>query len=372
MMKIKRVNIKQKIFIIMNKLKLLSISLLVVIIGFVACNKEKLQNSNSISESTFKVGTSIDFSNISIEEKGFEGTNGSVKILAFKDMSTFKATLSELERQTREYDSSFVASYNNLDEDALNEKEEEIGFNDEQPLLDFEEHFGFYSLRRHVLEAEEQWLNHEVLDENSDPTSNYDYLFDEEMALLNRDAEVIIGESIYKLIDSGYYEIIDGDINTLSILDNISPENVLPDNVVYNDGSSNCSSCRSGGCNSNKRKSGKKTSGKYRIKWVLSHWTHAWGRRVMAKTKNYKKRGWRWKKYTAYCKARVYGSISDSNNNADCSKQLVFNTSNGYYAEAVAKKVKHPISVQTKTKSGWVKGYFYGIGGISTTQTLTW
>ena len=80
----------------------------------------------------------------------------------------------------------------------------------------------------------------------------------------------------------------------------------------------------------------------------------------------------RWEKYTTYCKARVYGSISDATNNGDCSKQLVFNTSNGYYADAVAKKVKHKITVQTKTKSGWVKGYSYGAGRISNTKALTW
>ena len=38
----------------------------------------------------------------------------------------------------------------------------------------------------------------------------------------------------------------------------------------------------------------------------------------------------------------------------------------------VAKKVKHKIRVQTKTQSGWVKGYHYGAGGIIHNSVLTW
>ena len=375
MLKIERVSISQlKLIYILNKIKILAIGLIVVLIGFVACKKVKLQDSitSTNSEFTFKITSEINYSDITIKTKGFKGENGSVKILAFKDMNSFKATLSELERQTKEYNSAFVSLYSNLDDEDLNAKEEEIGFDDEKPLSDFEHHFNFISLRNKIVNEEEEWLNHEVLDENNDPTDQFDFLFNEEMTLLNRDAEVIIGGSVFKLVNNGYYEIFDGDIQTLSSLENISSNDVLPENVLFVDGNSNCSSCKSGGCNSNKRNSGKKNSGSYRIKWVVSHWTNPWERRVAAKTKNYKKRGWRWKKYTTYCKARVYGSISDLSNNANCSKQLVFNIANGYYAEDVEKKVKHKITVQTKSKSGWVKGYFYGAGGISHNKTLTW
>jgi len=330
----------------MKLIKFYAIGLALIIIGFVACQKEKLHNPTNSSEFQYDVKSQINFSSIETKSKGFKSSNGSDQILVFKDMETFKATLSELERQTRELDSAFVEFYKDLDEEAINEKEEEIGFNEEKPLFDFENTVGFNSLHQKIAIEEEQWLNQEELNMENDPDNHF--IFENELqSLLNADGEVMIGKSIYKLTEDGYFEIIDGDLKTLSLLDdNNNDKNSLPENVIFV--GDNCSSCKASGCNSNKRNSSYKSSGSYRIKWVVSHWTYPWGRRVASKVDNYKKKKNRWKKYRTYCWARVYGSISDAAGNCDGS--VTFNTSSGVYASANAKHVEHKISVSTKTK----------------------
>lgn len=140
-------------------------------------------------------------------------------------------------------------------------------------------------------------------------------------------------------------------------------------NVIYAGNAVNCSTCKDNNCKSSKRNSGYKKSGSYRLKWVVSHWTYPWSRRVAAKVDNYKKKGISWKKYRTSCFARVYGDISNAE--GECNGKVTFNTSSGVHASTNARHVEHKIQVATKTKSGWVKAHFYG-AGISHSKTLTW
>lgn len=77
------------------------------------------------------------------------------------------------------------------------------------------------------------------------------------------------------------------------------------------------------------------------------------------------------KKYRTFTNTMVYGYISDVNadGDADCSNQLNFNP-NSYSASGTKKSLTHKISVSTKTKSGWIKGYHSG--ATTYTSTLTW
>lgn len=284
--------------------------------------------------------------------------------------------MSKLERQTHELDSAFIKTYEYLDEEALNDKEEELGFNEQKPLFDFADYFGFQSLHKKIAVEEEVWLDNEELDLANDPDDHF-IIEDELRALLNTDAEVQIGTSVYKFVENGYFEITNGDISTLSLLERTFenyeslPENVIFEgNLVPLTNSSDCDSGRRKGdykFNSNKDR---------RIKWKVSHVTYPWNRFVIAKTKNYKKKRRRWKKYRTYCMAQVYGHISgvDSDGNADCSVKVQFNyKGSNYYASSNNKKrVKHKLPVSTKTKSGWVKGYHSGGGGITYDSVLTW
>lgn len=78
-------------------------------------------------------------------------------------------------------------------------KEEELNFDAEKPLTDFENQVGLNSLRRKYLAEEEIWLNNETLNDLADPDNKSEYSFDEnEQAVLNRYSEVQIGTKIIK------------------------------------------------------------------------------------------------------------------------------------------------------------------------------
>lgn len=340
---------------------------LAVFLSGISCQKDKKEETQDL-DSSFNIQSNIDYSKIAIISKGFRGNNGSSQMLHFKDIKSVKQTISELERQVKDLDHAFVKKYSNLDEEAINVKEDEIKFNEEKPLLDFNKQLNFKSLYKKISTEEEEWLRQDELDFDNDPDNHF-ILEDEVRAILNTDAELMIGDKIYKYNKDGYFEIANGSLKILAELSNgVSNYFSLPNNVKFvgDDGS------RGDGCNSNKRNSDKKDDGDKRMKWVVSHWTHVWGRRVAAKVDNYKKRKWSgWKKYRTYCVAKVYGHISDSD--GDCDAQAAFNPGNVYYEyENSAKHVEHKIVVSTKTKSGWVKAIFEGAGGITYSKTLTW
>lgn len=351
---------------LLSRKSIVSIGLGILMVTF-SCKKENIEINNDFEkEFSFNFNSKIPYSSISLKEKGFVGKFGSDKVLVFPDMKTFLLTLNELERQMLEYDSAFVTFFSSLDEEALNTKEKEIGFRIEQPLINFSDFFEYYSLFKRIDEEEKTWLNNVELDLLNDPDDHF--IFDEELrAMLNVDNEVQIGNIIYKFTEDGYYEILDGDLKSLMMLDQgVESKNI---NFIgdFNDKSTDCKS--------NKTKSGFKESGSKKIKWKVAHLTYPWDRYVKTKTKNYKKETFLgityWSVYRTQCSTRVYGYISGDE--GDCSTQLEFNTSTGPFAyESKAKWVKQKVYVLTKTKSGWVKGHHNGAGGITYSSTLIW
>lgn len=336
-------------------------------VGIIACKKES--TIKQISKFEYKVESKIPYSQIQLINKGFKGTQGSSQILVFANMDAFKLTLADLDRQVRELDSAFVSTYSSLSKDSLNLKEEEIGFNEKQPLLDFADFFMYHSLYMRIDSLENIWLNNTILDDANEPDNHF--IFELALrAILNADCEVQIDDIIYKITGDGYFTTPSGNFKSLQLLDKDPTNTHLIKDVFYS--GDDCSSCKATGCNSNKRQSGYKYNSAHdkRIKYVVSHWTHPWDRRCAAKTDNYKKNGWFWKKYRTNCFAKVYGYVSDMV--GECDGQLNFNTANiglnGYNVE----HVEHKIEVQTKTKTGWVQSNFYGAGGISHDQILTW
>ena len=286
-------------------------------------------------------------------------------LLVFNDLNELKNTVSILEEEVNTYDDTFLRTYNSLSSEELDNLEEKIGFDEYTPLKTFITNNNFNALFLKQAKAEEEWLNNEELDITTDPDNHF--VEDKALqAILNTQSEVMVGKAIYKMFDFGYIIIEDGSFNTLESIrrnpQNLAYKNVtiVGDNYVL----------KGAGCNSGKGKSNFKYNGSYRIKWKISHRTPITGRRVKATTINYKKKGKRWKKARAYTKCMAYGFISDLP--GDCSKQLNFNPDNVYSDWNNKKSWYHKVWVETKTKSGWVKGYHYGIAGTSYTSTLTW
>jgi len=350
-----------------------------ITLSFLSCNKDDQTDTvENYGGFSYNLHSTIDYDAIDVKSRGFTGARSSTQLLVFEDMEHFKATLAELERQVEELDSAFLEYYPDLDGDSLITIEEEIGFNEEDPLYNFGEKLHFHTLHADIATAEEEWLDNEELDEENDPDDYF--VFDESVrTLLNADNEVQIGNSIYKLVEEGYFEIVDGDVNSLRVLDPASTSSMrinastLPENIVFH-GESNEGNAKVNlfdDCKGMKRDVYWGYGNRRKIKCVVSHWNNPWGsRRVAAKTKNYRKKKRRWKKYRTTCYAKVYGHISGWG--GDCSTMENFNSGNSYARKRRRKKVKHKINVQTKTKSGWVKGWHKGAGSVERNTVLNW
>jgi hypothetical protein len=134
--------------------------------------------------------------------KSKKGTSGRVEgtaIAVFDSELTYNNYIEQLEAEVEAWDDAFVAEWNHLSDDELDAKEEELNFDSEKPLTDFENQNGLYSLRQKYIDAENEWLKDDILDDSKDPELNPLFNFDEsEMAILNNLAEVKIAGKIYK------------------------------------------------------------------------------------------------------------------------------------------------------------------------------
>lgn len=344
----------------MRKLKINFV--LILVIGLIiSCQKQdEMVNDYESNNNNLLPNISHKVKNLK-----FPTNNG---MLVFKNLEELKKTVSILEEEMTLYDENFLKMHSNLTSEELESLEDKIAYSEYTPLKIFIQNSNLDALFLHQEKLEKEWLNNEELNLKADP-NNHAVEDKALQALLNSKGEVIIGKAIYKMFDFGYVIIKDGSFKTLELIQN-NPEKLAYQNVTV---IGNQYELKGSGCNSGKVKSGEIKKGNYKIKWRISHRTPITGRRVKVTTTNYKKKKKKkngWKKTRSYTKCKAFGFISGSL--GDCSEQLNFNSDNKYSAWNNKKSWSHKIDVQTKTKSGWLKGYHYGIAGISYTSTLVW
>jgi hypothetical protein len=175
--------------------------------------------------------------------------------------------------------------------------------------------------------------------------------------------------------NGSWFEITDGSFATMEGIIDETIDPLTAENVTVVDGEqSTVMNKKASGCHSNKGDDDYEPGvGKYTIKWSISHRTYPGFRYVRAVTKNYQKKGKKWKKAPAKNTwTSVYGFISgvDTAGQANCDVQLDFNP-NLYGAFGNGSKVAFRIDVQTKTRSGWVEADHEGIDGITYHSVLT-
>jgi len=85
----------------------------------------------------------------------------------------------------------------------------------------FEEFFKFNSLRQKIYQEETEWLKNEKLDFSKDPNDDYFVVSKYMRTVLNKRGEIIIGNSICKIMKDGKgYEIKGRDFELLKNLRN--------------------------------------------------------------------------------------------------------------------------------------------------------
>ncbi len=372
----KILNPKFKIMKINNNFfKPLTIPLLSVLF-LISCNDEPV----NMVESSFN-GNGLKVINYG---SGENGKSFGMTIATFVDQESYENYKNDLDTQVDAWDDAFVAQWNHLDDDALNDKEEELGFDSEKPLTDFESQNGLQSLRQKYLIAEEAWLNNDNLNPISDPDNNPIYDFDEaEMSLVNILGEVQIGNVIYKKLNdeeseevdaitssnqqSIYLIIDDGDYQTLIEFNNGNTSVVNNDNVIIDTSSSSSVDCNT----SKSKREILSTATNKRIKATIKvrRGFGPWAGKIKSKMKSYKKRGSRWRKWRTHISAGLNGKVR----NDLCHSTLELNE-----RRSVKRRKKSKYSYQDwnalyhpKVENGKFKGIFYQ-SGVTKELVLSW
>lgn len=288
-------------------------------------------------------------------------------MLVFPSMEVFNTVLSELESDRLEDIVGFNETWGHLSEEEYNAKIEELGFNEDQALVAWENNYGFASLRKKISNDEAQWLAAGGEDFDNDPDNHFivDGVF---RTLLNENLEIQIGESIYLMEANRSIEITNADYETLVAIQRGADPTSFP-NVKVQDFSAQRDVCDSGHHEDGFQKNNANTR---RIKWVIAHNTPFLGtRHVITKVKNFRKKNGVWQGIAADSKVQVFGHVSGNDGECDEGNKFNFNTNNQQVI-LKAKNIQHRINVPTKTKSGWVKGYHEGIDGLTFNSELTW
>jgi hypothetical protein len=166
-------------------------------------------NGNGLTVINYRSSNNGKKSTSNSNKSTFTGTS----IAVFSDELSYRSYNEALEIQVENWENAFLAQWGYLNEDDLNAKEEELNFDSERPLTEFENQIGLQSLRKQYLLAEETWLNNNVLDVTADPDNNPIYDFDEsEMAVMNTLAEVQIGTTIIKKLTDKEVNLINNQI----------------------------------------------------------------------------------------------------------------------------------------------------------------
>lgn len=286
-------NLKEKAknkLILLNQKQMKKIKFLLpllFILGFLgSCNEDELierqEDVNAKSVTVISLKTVGDPAG-----KGPELTTSGT-MLSFASFEEYQETISALEQQMEAYDDAFLTAHNTLTVEQLDNLEDSIGYNPQQPLIDFENSVGFSnSLRKKYNQLENIWLDNEELDPETDPDNTI--LFDEiEQTLWNEHQEIMIEGKVFVLGKS--LDAFQINANYASNLELINMGEDISDNpdIIITEKGGACTTWRS-------NKDFENYAANKRIKRVITIRSVSWLCMTSAKTVSYKKKGSKWK-----------------------------------------------------------------------------
>ena len=318
------------------------------LVFFSSCEKENLteQSQENISIKGIRYITS------NTESSRTSVVNG---MLEFEDVASFLATIEHLEQQTESHDDAFLAKWNHLNDDDLEAKEISEGHDIHQPLINFENQFsGFVSLRKAIRSEQENLIKNQTLNDTNEPDNHF-VMEDEVRTVLNANAQVKIGQSLYQMTRFGYVEVTDGDFNTLAIVANSDASTLNLQNVeihggYYGSSSANNTQNTATDCRTDIDETNyKNLSSNYRVKGIqkLKGYNAIWGTKIKAKTVHQKKRWWGgWTSKRTWITAKIEGESVDRY----CEQDNLEDRSRSKRKHKVIAKIKGPSTHVYKTK----------------------
>ncbi len=297
-----------------------------------------------------------------------DGSKTGVTLLEFSSVEHYEATISTLQTQMEQHEDAFLAAWSSLSDDDLNAKEDEIGFVDHQPLIDFENEYNIPSTLRQVfVAAEQQWLNNNDLVVENSPSIAYPFGM-AELTLLNTDGMVKIGDNIIQLTKRGFIQIANLDIATVIRIKNgdmtALQEPSVTTSIEDDGGKGECTNWKGKDIPDEYVTGSRKV-----IKHVHFH-SYPWKGVGSVEITSYKKQGNRWKKY----KMNLGVAVQTDFRNNNCTNTLL-KWSGWKYKKAKSIERNNPswgaYPQYRAQKAVSVIGQF-NYAGISNMNCLTW
>ncbi len=290
--------------------------LLVFVISFISCDKKEDLTTRGLAQEV--VMPENEGSGGIIIGNGGDGTNcfngimlACNNVLEFTDMQQFWDTYECLEIAYEQYNDNFEALHVNLNDSLYDLYCDSVGFDEDQPLNDFEKNFnGFVSYRSWFIKEEDNWLNNVNLDPNTDPENNNYFDDDILMTFFNVERAVKIAGVIYWIGKDGLiYQINNGDCQLLVELQK-NPD-IQNGNITIFSTSSNSSECDRW---EEKHDKAKFDGNNKQFKWKLSFRSWPWGTISKSKIIAYKKKNnGNWRRYRASLYVSNFGVAYDIN-----------------------------------------------------------
>lgn len=110
--------------------------------------------------------------------------------------------LNQLDNEYENYNASFFDSRDNMTDDEINDYADQIGFDEFKPLRDFENYFGFSSLRQSIEIQTNNWMDNIETDACSSPMNTASIDDETEQTLFNISNQVKIAGVTYTINSS--------------------------------------------------------------------------------------------------------------------------------------------------------------------------
>ena len=289
-------------------------------------------------------------------------------MLSFATLADFQYVYDCIETAYEAHLDAFELQYGYLSEDDYNDMADQLGFADEEPLIDFEQAVGFTSYRAEMAALEDAFLAGGGDPANSPDGSN---VFDDQVleTMYNADGAVMIGGTVhYRAPDGSHIEFCSCSMYEQYLAD--------PTSVDLNDPciglqktlycSAQCDCCKSYQVVSDfdTYSSNKKIVWTLRFEydkvWVgLQGGGFVWNHRSCAKIVHYKKVNGTWKRRRADLLARTEGVYSDSNDGGYCKEPGLYFKEKAKRRKVLEAKNWYGAPYYVKTfRTGEAKGYW--------------
>lgn len=280
--------------------------ILLMFVGILcSCENPNLNQEDNFNKNSLAQRTSSFFENVeAIHINNGLGSGCENNILVFPSWEDFRIIVDKLDDMVELHCDDFEFSSDpNLTDEEYEALCESLGFDEDMPLIKFEDDLKFCSLRKLIFDRETDWLSQQgdgEWDSNSDPDNHF---IDEiERTLFNEGVEVIIGNRndgyiLYKFYTWGHVEIHNEDYSALQGINQTGhiPNNnpnvvVVEDKREDNNNNSSNGVCRGEVVHRKYFQTGPKTRIKTVDKIKNPSFTFFTGPKIKSKTKYYRKR----------------------------------------------------------------------------------